>query len=116
MKLMKSMKAAVSILTAAMLLAGCGAPAAPGKDSPEAAGQETAAPGTAKPQASEAENTETEAVAPDGGAARRLEEEAADPAGVYAEGPYGRISVSLPEGWLYQPYSVDSEKSNSGSY
>ena len=38
------------------------------------------------------------------------------PTRVYAEGPYGRISVDLPADWTSMPYSTDSEKSNSGSY
>ena len=35
---------------------------------------------------------------------------------VYAAGPYGTLSVVLPEGWDAEAYASGSEKSNSGSY
>ena len=44
----------------------------------------------------------------------KLEEE--PPTRVYAEGPYGRISVELPADWTSESYSAGSEKSNAGSY
>lgn len=31
-------------------------------------------------------------------------------------GPYGRLSLALPEGWLFEEYSIDSEELRSGQY
>ncbi len=102
---MKRMKKTIILLLAAALpLAGCNLASAP--ETPETVP-------TAATTTTTSESVETASEEPAAGAVITADEQADN---AYAEGPYGRISVSLPEGWLYQPYSVDSEKSNSGSY
>ena len=101
MKRINYRRTVVSILAAVMLLTGCST----------ASGPEQAEELSARDESTvsvEPENNTVEA--------EQNSDEAAEPARIYARGPYGRISVSLPDGWVYQPYSVNSEHSNSGSY
>ena len=103
----------ITILTTAMLLSGCSAAAAPDTVEPSEA-QES--PDTA--ELSEAQESPETLVTP--GSSEASESQASESengdARVYAKGPYGRISVALPGDWVYQPYSVNSGHSNSGSY
>lgn len=94
----KNSKKMICLLSAALLLAGC---TAKGTASPET---QTGS----KPGENLTETAQGETQVP-GDAVL-----AGTP--VCAPGPYGELSVILPEGWVYQPYASGSENSSSGSY
>ena len=98
---MKYETAVVSVLAAALLLSGCGA----------STGSESA--DTLIP---EMENTVSESAGSGETVPEDTNDTVEDPARIYAKGPYGRISVVLPDDWVYQTYSVNSDHSNNGSY
>ena len=132
-------KSFISFLVVAMLLSGCGTAVFQGSAVPSASEKENEAARTVE-NGEEGEFGEAmkngEAVESKGDletvGTEEIEEieetgaviaenvnhkdEDTDAARVYARGPYGRISVILPDSWLCEPYSVNSEKSNSGSY
>ena len=82
-------KTGIFLLAAALLLPGCAGTQVQNQEEP------AEAPAPAE--------TEAAAVEPD---ANR----------VYAVGPYGRISVEVPEGWEAEPYAAGSEWSSPGLY
>ena len=94
---LKSSKKMICLFAAALLLAGCAGPA----DSvPEqSSAQPIQTPDHAEPGSAQVPGDSVLAGIP-----------------VYAPGPYGKISLILPEDWVYQPYASGSENSNSGSY
>ncbi len=95
-------KAAVgSVLTAALLLSGCGA---------------ATVPESADTPIPEMENTVSVSAESEEAKPEDTEDADKDQARIYAKGPYGRISVVLPDDWVYQTYSVNSDHSNNGSY
>ena len=101
MRRMNYKTAVVSVLTASMLLSGCGA---------------ATAPESADTPVPEMENTVSESAGSVEAVPEDAEDAVKDPARIYAKGPYGRISVVLPEDWVYQAYSANSDHSIDGSY
>ena len=94
----KNSKKMIFLLSAALLFSGCAA-------------KDTASPETqtgGKPGETLTESAQVETQVPGDAVLAGT--------AVYAPGPYGELSVILPEGWVYQPYASGSENSSSGSY
>ena len=106
---MKSTAIAGICLAAALLLPGCAGMPVQNQGEPEPV-QNPEEPGP-PPVTAEDSQAPTEASAP-----AEASQATAEAARVYAVGPYGRISVELPEDWEAEPYAADSEWSVPGLY